>query len=79
MLTLNKMFVILIHGRKKQAIKGKSSLETGEKYGKNKTDCRLIQHYRKRERKGNFNDQRQGYRLKSKVFGFGERTVSKAA
>ena len=37
MLTLNKMFVILIHGRKKQAIKGKSSLETGEKYGKNKT------------------------------------------
>lgn len=37
MLTLNKMFVILIRGKQKQAIKGKCSLETGEKYGKNET------------------------------------------
>ena len=37
MLTLNKMFVILIRGKQKQAIKGKCSLKTGEKYGKNKT------------------------------------------
>ena len=37
MLTLNKMFVILIRGKQKQAIKGKCSLKTGEKYGKNET------------------------------------------